>query len=89
MRHCLKLVSIKRVGVKRPISLLTYLYKLIYDIYGYSSDEDETQLEKDGNGYPSIESVEDTNKDNPKSLHSENDKSLEVDVYQQQGKTTR
>ena len=62
---------------------------MICDIYGYSSDEDETQLEDDGNGCPSIESVEDTNKDNPMSLQSDIDKLLEVDLYQEQGKTRR
>ena len=82
-RHCLKLVSIKR-----PISLSQSLNKLIYDIYGYSSDENETQLEEDGNGYPTTESVEDMSKDNPMSLRIQSgiDKSLEVE---QQAKPRR
>ena len=74
MMHCLKLVSIKR-----PICLSQSFNKLIYDICGYSSDEDETQLEDDGN----TESVENMSKDNPLSLQ---DKSLEVE---QQAKPKR
>ena len=61
---------------------------MIYDIYGYSSDENETQLEEHGNGYPTTESVEDVSKDDPISLRiqSDIDKSLEVE---QQAKPRR